>query len=197
MRMEPDDVTVAHAMRADVARLADLINSSYRAKGKDAGWTHEVGLLAGVRTDATVLRSLIAKGEATILLMRRNSDGSPLGCISVEIREPTDCYLSLLAIDPEQQTSGYGRRLLAEAEAFARMRGARTAGMTVIRQRENLIAWYERRGYRRTGELIPFPYDDPSVGTPLREDLELVVLRKALSGPQEAQVEYASADHGR
>jgi hypothetical protein len=60
--------------------------------------------------------------------------------------------------------------------------------MTVIRQREMLIAWYERRGYRRRDEIIPFPYDDPSVGTPLRDDLQLVVLEKSLVSSQDTVV---------
>jgi hypothetical protein len=51
---------------------------------------------------------------------------------------------------------------------------------SVIGQRESLIAWYERRGYVRTGALEPFPYDDPRVGTPLRDDLALVTLTKSI-----------------
>jgi len=52
--------------------------------------------------------------------------------------------------------------------------------MTVIRQREVLIAWYERRGYQRTGELKPFPYGDESVGRPKTRDLEFATLAKPL-----------------
>jgi hypothetical protein len=43
-----------------------------------------------------------------------------------------------------------------------------------------LIAWYERRGYRRTRALEAFPYDDDSVGTPLCDDLVFVILEKVL-----------------
>jgi len=53
--------------------------------------------------------------------------------------------------------------------------------MTVIVQRAELIAWYERRGYVRTGERKPFPYGDERFGLPLRDDLEFEVLRKALA----------------
>jgi hypothetical protein len=54
--------------------------------------------------------------------------------------------------------------------------------MTVIRQREELIAWYERRGYRRTGQLTPFPYGDERFGIPQRADLEFELLVKPLGG---------------
>jgi len=52
--------------------------------------------------------------------------------------------------------------------------------MTVIRQRPELIAWYERRGYRLTGERRSFPYGDERFGQPNRDDLEFVVLEKTL-----------------
>lgn len=52
--------------------------------------------------------------------------------------------------------------------------------MTVIIQRAELIAWYERRGYRLTGERRPFPLDDPRFGLPLRRDLGFAVLEKRL-----------------
>ena len=38
--------------------------------------------------------------------------------------------------------------------------------MTVIDLRDDLIAWYERRGYARTGEYKPFPYGDERFGIP-------------------------------
>ena len=46
-------------------------------------------------------------------------------------------------------------------------------------QREDLLGWYERRGYLRVGHEA-FPYGDPSVGKPLRGDLRFVVLEKPL-----------------
>jgi hypothetical protein len=52
--------------------------------------------------------------------------------------------------------------------------------MTVIFLRTTLIAWYERRGYRLTGEIEPFPYGDERHGRPLRDDLHFVVLEKHL-----------------
>jgi len=55
--------------------------------------------------------------------------------------------------------------------------------MTVVRQRADLIPWYERRGYRLTGETRPFPFDDERFGIPKRRDLEFVVLAKPLTSP--------------
>jgi len=58
---------------------------------------------------------------------------------------------------------------------------SRAMHMTVIVQRPELIAWYERRGYRRTGERKPFPYGDQRFGLPRRDDLAFEVLRRPLS----------------
>ena len=54
--------------------------------------------------------------------------------------------------------------------------------MTVIEQRAELIAWYERRGYQRTGEYRPFPYGDERFGIPRRDDLRFEWLVKTLGG---------------
>jgi hypothetical protein len=70
---------------------------------------------------------------------------------------------------------------VAAAERTARdLFGATRMEMTVIVQRAELIAWYQRRGYRPTGETRPFPATDPRFGLPRRNDLAFVVLEKAL-----------------
>ncbi len=61
---------------------------------------------------------------------------------------------------PSAQERGLGRALLRHAEAEGRAAGAQASRMTVVSVRESLIAWYERQGYRRTGETERFPYDD-------------------------------------
>lgn len=175
------ETAVAPATGTDTADLAILINSPYRGQRNIAGWTDEVGLIAGKRIDDDALNAVRLTAGTTILLLRRKADEALLGCISVGLLADATCYISLLAIDPRVQSLGYGRQLLAEAEKFAQSCGAQTARITVIRQREALIAWYERRGYRQTGDVIPFPYGTPGVGTPLRYDLHLLVLEKPIS----------------
>jgi hypothetical protein len=50
--------------------------------------------------------------------------------------------------------------------------------MSVISARHELIDWYERKGYRKTGETKPFPVDD-RFGIPT-QPLEFVILEKYL-----------------
>ena len=87
----------------------------------------------------------------------------------------------MFAVAPTAQAGGLGRTMLAEAERVAREEwGATTMQMTVIKQREDLIAWYVRRGYEATGEMHAFPYGDERFGIPQRDDLEFRVLTKQL-----------------
>jgi hypothetical protein len=46
--------------------------------------------------------------------------------------------------------------------------------------RDDLLAWYARRGYAPTSETEPFPYGDNRFGIPKLDDLHFVVLRKRL-----------------
>ena len=82
---------------------------------------------------------------------------------------------------PDLQGGGIGKPLLAEAERIVREEWRLPAmRMTVIDVRDELIAFYERRGYRRTGIKKPFPYGDERFGLPKRDDLRFEVLEKPL-----------------
>jgi GNAT superfamily N-acetyltransferase len=104
-----------------------------------------------------------------------------VGCCQLERRADDQAYFGMFSVRPTQQGQGRGRAIVAEAERVAREDWRATLmTMTVIRQRLDLIAWYERLGYQPTGETQPFPYGDDRYGIPTRPDLEFVVLTKPL-----------------
>ena len=168
------------AQPQDFPRVVEIVNNAYRGLAGVPGWTNETELLAGQRIDVSALSDIGARKETVLLVMRRG--GLVIGNVALESLGSGIWYLSMLAVDPSKQLAGLGKSIMMSAEAFALEHGAETMQLSVIAQRTSLIEWYERRGYVRTGEIIPFPYEDPSVGTPLRDDLELVMLRKALVG---------------
>ncbi len=88
--------------------------------------------------------------------------------------------MGLLTVRPELQNQHLGRRLLAAAEEYARGRGAKRMRIGVLHVRDTLIAWYERRGYRATGETEPYPSNDSRFGTPLRENLHFLIMEKSI-----------------
>ena len=173
------DMIMVPATDADIGDIVALVNSAYRGEG--AGWTNEVGLLAGPRTDPATLAVGLGAGNSTLLLMRDHEGAQLAGCVLLEPAGDTATWhLGMLTVDPRRQAEGLGRTLLSKAEDYVREQGAACVQMTVIALRHGLIAWYERRGYRRTGKSEPFPYGDERVGVPLRDDLHFVVLEKFL-----------------
>jgi ribosomal protein S18 acetylase RimI-like enzyme len=162
----------------DVTAIVALVESAYRGESGRRGWTTESHLLDGQRTDAALVRDLLAREGSRILVAI--DDARMLGCCHIE-RQGEECYFGMFSVDPALQGGGIGRRLLAEAERVAREEwGCGQMSMTVIDVRTELIEWYERRGYRRTGEHKPFPYGDPRFGLPKRDDLRFEVLTKSL-----------------
>ncbi|MFH8293216.1 GNAT family N-acetyltransferase [Streptomyces sp. NPDC018059] len=172
------DVTFRDADPADVDALVALIESAYRGDASRAGWTTEADILEGQRTDPQGVVEVIESPASRLLAVER--DGALVACCQLEHRGE-HAYFGMFAVSPAEQGAGLGKVIIAEAERVAREEwGAREMHMTVISVREDLIAWYERRGYRRTGKMTPFPYGDERFGIPQRADLEFELLVKEL-----------------
>ena len=167
------DIRISNAAPADAPALKDLLEAAYRGDSARAGWNHEADILDDERIGRAELDALLADPAVTILTAR---DGDALvGCVAVTRKNTALGYLGMLCVLPTLQSGGLGRRLLDAAEDHARALGLAAMEMTVIDSRDALIAWYERRGYQRTGETRPFPVRrDPPV--------TFVVLEKPL-GP--------------
>ena len=168
----------------DLAAIASLMNRAYRGVGPDAGWTGEASYIEGERTSVAMLAADIAAKPGATLLVSRGAPGAAIaGTVWLEPFDGGTWYLGSLTVDPALQNTGTGRRLLAAAEESVRAQGGGRVRMTVVNVRDTLIAWYVRRGYRLTGEIEPWPYDDNRFGIPKRGDLAFVVLDKALGRP--------------
>ncbi|MDX2704162.1 GNAT family N-acetyltransferase [Streptomyces sp. PA03-6a] len=166
------------ATREDVPVLVALIESAYRGEASRTGWTTEADLLEGQRTDPQGVAAVI-DGERSLILAVE-ADGVVVACCQLENRDG-HAYFGMFAVRPALQGGGLGKLVLAEAERRAREEwAADEMHMTVITQREDLIAWYVRRGYARTGRTSPFPYGDARFGLPTRDDLAFELLVKQL-----------------
>jgi ribosomal protein S18 acetylase RimI-like enzyme len=165
--------TINTASPADALALKALLEAAYRGDSARRGWNHEADILDDERTAPGEVEALLADPAVTILTAR---DGAKLiGCVAVTVKGHALAYLGMLCVSPMLQSAGLGRQLLDAAEDHARALSIAAMEMTVIDSRDALIAWYERRGYVRTGETRPFPVlRDPPV--------TFVVLEKPL-GP--------------
>jgi ribosomal protein S18 acetylase RimI-like enzyme len=165
---------ITKAQLEDVTALNKLVNSAYRGESSKKGWTSEADLLGGVRTHEEGINELINKPDTTILKYTENDE--ILGCMMLE-KQGSSLYLGMLTVSPDLQGKGIGKEFLAAAEVFAHENEIAKIVMTVISIRAELIAWYERHGYVRTGETKPFPMNDPNFGIP-KQPLEFIVLEK-------------------
>ncbi|MDQ3206494.1 MAG: GNAT family N-acetyltransferase [Pseudomonadota bacterium] len=175
------------ATPADVGPLVALIESAYRGEASRAGWTTEADLLDGRRTGPEDVAACIERDHSIILVgegQAATGDTPPLlACAHLAIEDDA-AYFGMFSVRPELQGGGVGKALLAEAERIARDRWRLPSmRMTVIDVRDELIAFYERRGYRRTGIHKPFPYGDERFGIPRRSDLRFEMLEKSLAPP--------------
>ena len=164
------------AQAQDAAQIVEIVNGAYRGETGKQGWTTEAHLLGGARTDVARVNALMIPGQSVVLVAE--TLGQVIGCVHLEKKNSDTAYLGMLTVDVQRQTGGLGSKLLAAGEAFSRDTWKmKIVEMTVITVREELIAWYERRGYKKTGERRPFP-QDPRFGIPLSGPLEFDVLVK-------------------
>ena len=166
------------ATPADVPAVVALVESAYRGDASRAGWTTEADFLEGRRTDDDEVRALLERERGMMLLAE--DAGALVACANVA-EEDGAGYFGMFSVTPTLQGKGIGSLVLAEAERIVRdewklplMR------MTVIDIRDELAAFYVRRGYVRTGKTKPFPYGDERFGVPKRPDLRFEVLEKRL-----------------
>ncbi|TDT37775.1 ribosomal protein S18 acetylase RimI-like enzyme [Halospina denitrificans] len=176
--LEPatDGVLIRDAGQEDAGAIAKLANRAYRGDASRAGWTTEANLLGGQRTDRDMVLEMMDSAYFRLLW-----EGSTLlGSVQLVPIDETTAEIGMFAVEPSRQGEGIGNRLLKDAETVAHQQlSCEQLRMRVLHQRNDLIAYYHRRGYRETGETAAFP-ESERFGNPLVDDLWFVVLENPL-----------------
>jgi ribosomal protein S18 acetylase RimI-like enzyme len=180
---KPLSLTTRVAMAGDIPRIVQLVQWAYRGgKPTKNQWTGEEHLVAGPRTTPEKLATLLSKADCAILLCESTTAAGGteiVGSIHVE-KAGDDAHIAMLAVDPELQTSGVGRLLMQAAEDRARsLYGCTRMAGEVVSGRPELMSWYQRLGYRETGETAPFFGPEHGV-MPLVDGLHFVLIEKLL-----------------
>ena len=163
------------ATPADIPAIERLLNSAYRGAESKKGWTTEADLLEGeLRTDTSTLIKLINTPDA-VFLKYMGHQNEVEGCVFLQKNEDR-LYVGMLSVSPSIQAKGIGGQLMTEAEKYARNQNCSSIFMKVISVRHELVSWYERKGYYKTGKTEPFPTDN-KFGVPTRP-LEFIIMEK-------------------
>lgn len=169
------------ARPADIGDVVALVESAFRGDASRVGWTTEADLLDGRRTGPDEIEAIMRDPAQRVLIERDGAGG--LQASAVVARDGDAAWFGMLAVVPARQGEGTGRRVLEAIEGWVSAHWqSRRMRLKVIAQRAELIAWYERRGYRITGETEPFYYGDERFGLPRRPDLSFIVMEKDLPG---------------
>jgi ribosomal protein S18 acetylase RimI-like enzyme len=147
----------------DTEAIAQLINSAYRGETSRKGWTTEADILDGLRTTTADVAKMINRHDAFILIgVLKDEIVATICCERQKIAGKYTVHFGMIAVKPTLQNKGYGKDLINAAETIT-SREWRVAGfhMTVISLRHELIEFYERLGYERTGEFKDFPAESP------------------------------------
>lgn len=141
-------IPIRIATAADAAQITAVINSAFRVA--------EGFFIDGNRITQTEIEQLLTKGA----FLLAEVDEKLNGCVYVELRGERS-YLGLLSVDPACQQAGVGSLLMNEAEQYCRERGSHFMDILIVSLREDLPAFYRKRGYVDNG-TTPFPADIPT-----------------------------------
>ncbi len=162
------------AKEHQVNEICDLVNLAYRG---EKGWTTERQLVQGNRCTPNEVNAYLSNPNTHLMVLIK--DNQIQACICIEKAE--DCaYIGFFSVHPNTQGQGVGKAVLTQAEWFAKedLNISKTL-MIVISQRTELIEYYERRGYCRTGKAQDYPVD-LQVGEPFNAGLMVEYLEKNL-----------------
>jgi ribosomal protein S18 acetylase RimI-like enzyme len=132
-----EEFVLRDAVPADFPAIVDLINRAFAV---------EKFFKSGERTDAAQVTGMMQAGKFLLLM----SAEAVIACIFVRINDER-AYAGTLAVEPSHQRSGIGRRMMREAEAYARARGCEVLDIRIVNVRPELSEIYSKLGFVPTG----------------------------------------------
>jgi sugar-phosphatase len=130
-------LSLRKASAADCGSMVALINSAFSIEK----------FIAGERTDEAQLKEMMRKGE---FLLGCDAAGRLVASVYVEVQGSRG-YFGMLSVDPQQQGSGLGRKMVEAAEQYCRDRGCTVMDLNVLSLRPELPPLYRKLGYKENG----------------------------------------------
>ena len=167
--------TFRKACSPDAEAIVQLVNKAYRPEAGVSGWTHESDLVSGSRTRISQIEAILSTPDSVIIVGLKGSEIA--SCVHVE-KDQSHSHIGMLAVNSVLQGAGLGKQMLAQAESYASENfGSEKFIMGVVTSRAELIAFYLRQGYQKTGLITDYP-ESAGVGIPRHAGLKVEVLEK-------------------
>jgi|SRR6516164_5069288 ribosomal protein S18 acetylase RimI-like enzyme len=132
-----ENFTLREAVLADIPVIVDLINRAFAV---------EKFFKSGERIDSAQVKDMLQTGKFVLL----TAADTLIACVYVKINDER-AYAGTLAVDPSQQRSGIGRRMMREAEDYARAQGCEVLDIRIVNVRPELLKIYSKLGFVPTG----------------------------------------------
>ncbi|SPN98445.1 related to N-acetyltransferase, GNAT family [Cephalotrichum gorgonifer] len=144
----------------DAPQIQQLIQAAFRSDDSRPNWTADPVLNARYTISVdTVLDGITSPDKELLVVTDANgTDGAAIVATVGVAKAGADlARIYNLALDQRYQRGGLGRQVLTHAEDYCRREwGVKKTGLNALSPRQELISWYMRRGYVKTG-TSPFP----------------------------------------
>ncbi|EKJ69810.1 hypothetical protein NXS19_013121 [Fusarium pseudograminearum] len=142
----------------EAPHLQNLIHAAFRFTGASIEWIGSPELAETFTMDMGVITERINSPENVFFILSDEPNGPAIGCVNVFKKGPDYGRIALLAVDPTIQRSGLGKIVMNKAERHLKEEfGVKRIGLNALQTRKGLIAWYERQGFVKTGDVTRIP----------------------------------------
>ncbi|KAJ4243813.1 hypothetical protein NW762_014690 [Fusarium torreyae] len=162
----------------DALRLQELIQAAFRVNDEaNIDWVGSPEFADAFSIELDVIISRITAPDGRFLVASEAEDGHIIGCVNVFRKTPKFGRLGLIAVDPTLQRGGLGKIILVHGEKYLIQElGVSTIGLNTLHTRKDMIKWYERQGYVKTGKMTKLPVE--RFGTDISARIGLVEFEK-------------------
>jgi ribosomal protein S18 acetylase RimI-like enzyme len=133
--------TIRRGSEEEIRAIACIVQAAYQH------YIPRIGQPPGPMTDD--YRAQVASGNVWVLVL----DGEIVGLV-VLVPEPACMLLENVAVAPDKQRLGFGRRLVEFAEARSRQCGYREIRLYTNELMHENLAWYRRLGYQEISRRL-------------------------------------------
>jgi ribosomal protein S18 acetylase RimI-like enzyme len=142
------------ATKEEAPQLQNLIHAAFRFTDASVEWIGSPELANTFNMDINVIIERIASPENVFFIVSDTPNGPTIACVNVFKKAPDYGRIALLAVDPTIQRGGLGKIVMKKAERYLKEElGVKRIGLNALHTRKGLIAWYERQGYVKTGDV--------------------------------------------